>query len=171
MDEMAADIDERILILRTAAGKPSAGVDGEIAVAGIADRAIESREKEQAVHVGFDPGGAQPFERRLLAVEPKGVAVENEEGIVTEKRERLDDAAAGIEQSSPLIGDDDLGRRLAPCPGFDLFGQMVDIDNGAFAMRRAQAVEAIVDDCLAVHLDERLRQAVGERAHPHAEPG
>ena len=74
-----------------------------------------------------------------------------------EQRQRLDDAAAGIEQFVALVGDDDLRRPAAGEMALDLVGEMMDVDHGGLDAGRRQPVEHVIDQRLAADRDQRLR--------------
>ena len=52
---------------------------------------------------------------------------------------------------------------------FDLVGHVVHVHDRGGDVRVGEAVEHVVDQRLAGDLDQRFRQAVGDRAHPRAE--
>ena len=88
-----------------------------------------------------------------------------------EAGQRLDHAAAGVEQVRALVGNDD--ARLAPAGDMvlDLVGEMMDVDDRSLDAGRGQAVEHIVEQRLAADRDQRLGRAIGERPHAHAVAG
>ena len=88
-----------------------------------------------------------------------------------EARQRLDHAAAGIEQVRALVGNDDARRPPAGDMALDLVGEMMDIDDGGLDAGRGQAIEHIVEQRLAADCDEGLGRAIGERTHAHAVAG
>ncbi len=85
--------------------------------------------------------------------------------------QRLDHAAAGVEQARTLVGNDDAGRPPAGEMALDLIGEMMDVDDGGLDAARGQAIEHVVEQRLAAHRDERLGRAIGERTHANAVPG
>jgi len=50
-------------------------------------------------------------------------------------------------------------------------GEMVHVHDGLLDARGGEAVEHVIDQRLAVHLDHRLGLAVGQRPHARAEAG
>ena len=63
------------------------------------------------------------------------------------------------------------GARRAGKMAFDLVGEIVDVDDGGLDPGRGQPVEHVVEQRLAADGDERLRHALGERAHADAVAG
>ena len=53
----------------------------------------------------------------------------------------------------------------------DLLGQMMDVDHRALDAGLGEPVEHVVDQRLAGDRHQRLRHAIGERAHAQAEAG
>ena len=60
---------------------------------------------------------------------------------------------------------------LAVQMGGDLIAEIVAVDHDPAMRRGADDVERMVEQGFAGHVDERLGAAVGQRAHPRAEPG
>ncbi len=116
-------------------------------------------------------GGEQP-ERIDRAVDPQIVRIDDEEGIGVDQGQRPDQPAAGLQQLIALVGDSDL-KALRPVPEMRLerVGEIMDVDHDLLDARRAEPVEAMVEQRLAGHLDQRLGPGRGQRAHALAEPG
>ena len=85
--------------------------------------------------------------------------------------ERLLDATTGVHQAAALVGN---GHRRSLASGkmrFELIGEMMDIDHRRFDIGSCQRVQAVIDQRLAAHFHQWFRCLVGNRLHPHAEPG
>ena len=135
----------------------------------IADSALGRTEQKQAIHAGLVPGGAQTLEGGTALVDPDRIAVDDEEGFAAQNRQSLDDTAAGIEEFLALIGNDDLGRGVSLRPGFDLIGEVMDIDHDRLAACFAKPRETIFDERHALDGHQRLGLAIGQRLHALAE--
>ncbi len=85
--------------------------------------------------------------------------------------QRLDDAAAGVEQARALVGNDDARRPPSGEVTLDLIGEVMNVDDGGLDADRGQAIEHVVEQRLAADGDERLGRAIGERTHAHAVAG
>ena len=99
------------------------------------------------------------------------VGVDVEERLAAELGQRLDHAAAGVEQLGALVGDHDLRPRARGEMPFDLVGEVMHVDHGALDAGLGQPVEHVVDQRLAGDLHQRLRHRVGDRPHALAEAG
>src|SRR5947207_13775377 len=133
MHEISADISQAFLAMPSPPDDPAFAILEEIALAIIADSALGRTEQKQAIHAGLVPGGAQTLEGGTALVDPDRIAVDDEEGFAAQNRQSLDDTAAGIEEFLALIGNDDLGRGVSLRPGFDLIGEVLDIDHDRLA--------------------------------------
>jgi hypothetical protein len=79
--------------------------------------------------------------------------------------------AAGFEQQFSLIGHSDFNIFHAVLKmRFERARQIVDVHHGLFDARRAQPVEAMVDQRAPGDLDQRLGPGRRQRPHPLAEP-
>ena len=126
---------------------------------------------QENIHSAGVPGKGKAVEIRGRAVDPEGVGIDHKERIPAERRQRPNDAAAGIKQPVALVGDDDLGPRSAGQMSDHLVGQIVHIDHRSGHPRPFQAVQAPIEQGLAGDRDQRLGPVVGQRPHPLAEPG
>jgi hypothetical protein len=168
--EIAAGEHERGDLARGPADEPAFGLEVKVALAAIADGVRRRADQQQPIHVRRPPGLAHPLERRFRPFDPGRIAVEHEERRVAQQRQRLRDAAAGLEQHVAFVRNEDVRRALRLRPFLDLLGQPVDVDDHLLDARPLQAVEGIGDERLAGEFDERLRHRLGERAHAQAEP-
>src|SRR5208282_6848409 len=86
-----------------------AAVGREVEVAGpvVAGNSLGRRQEEEAVHAVLVPALGETEKRVALAVEPERVAVDHVEGSGGQERQRLRDAAAGLEQLG-LVREDDV---------------------------------------------------------------
>ena len=171
-DHLDAGEDVRRDSRSRAAAEPAEAVHVEIALPAMIAGARLRHEQQQRVHPRIVPPAGEEFEAIAGAVDPEIVAVDDEERITVDHRCRLDQPSAGFEQQCALVGDGDgefigLGREM----GFELIGEIVDVDHQLADARGAEPVEDVVDQWLAVELHQRLGMMVGQRAHPLAEAG
>ena len=94
-----------------------------------------------------------------------------EERSVAQLGQRLEHAAAGAEKLAPFIGNDDL--RLPPLRemALDLIGQMMHVDYRTLDLLRGEAVQDVIDECLATDLNERFGHLPVEGPHARPQPG
>ena len=114
----------------------------------------------------------EQLDRVGRAVDPQIVAVEREERIAVDQRRGLDEPAAGLHQQVALVGDHHLKPvRAARQMRFERVGEIMDVDDDLLDARHAQLLEHMVEQRLAVDLDQRLGLGRGQRTHALAQPG
>ena len=143
----------------------------EIAAPGVADAYGGRGEEQQCIHAGRIERFGQPNKVRFDAIDPQRIGVEVEERRSAEKRQRLDHAAAGIEQHAALVGDDDLRLAAPRQVTFDLVGEVVDVDHNRVDAPGRQPVKHMIKERLPTDLDQRLRLGVRQGTHTRAESG
>jgi hypothetical protein len=166
-----AGIDERRHLALAAAAQAAVRGHGEIAAAGIADAARRRREEEQRIHPRRVEALGETNQVGLHAVDPDGVGVEMIERRRAEGGQRLDHAAAGVEQARAFVGNDDARHPPSGKVTLDLIGEVMNVDDGGVDAGRGQAIEHVVEQRLAADSDERLGRAIGERPHANAVAG
>ena len=114
-------------------------------------------------------GGGESLQGAILAVEPEHVAVDDEKD-VAEQRQRLRDAAAGIEQLG-FMGNIDAGVVAAGKLRGDHRCLVMHIDDDPFDPDERQPVDRMIEQGAAVYLDQRFRNAFRHRPQPGPEPG
>ncbi len=95
--------------------------------------------------------------------------------MLAEQRQRLPDAAAGLEQLG-LFGNRDArgvsGAETAFAEmGDDLLGSVMRIDDDRIDAGGDQTIDCMIEKGAAANAHEGLRHAVGDRPHPFAEAG
>jgi hypothetical protein len=107
------------------------GIEMEITGPGIVEGLRMADHQQKRVHPRRVPGIGQSGKDIARPVEPDIVAVEAEERLAVDQRQRLDEAPAGFEQGLAFVRNGD-GRGLAHQDmGFKLVGQIVGIDHRA----------------------------------------
>ncbi len=153
-------------------GQPALGVAVEALGPLEAVAAFAGRQQHGDVHLRGVEGVGQGLERGDLALDPGGVDVGHKDRIGPQQGQGVGDAAAGIQQAGALVGDQDLGAAPAGRQvRLNLVGEVVDVDDRAGHPRRRQAVEHVVDQGAAGHLDQGLGPVVGQGPHAGAEAG
>ena len=107
----------------------------------------------------------------LESLDPERIGVEHEERFIPQIRQRMDDAAARIEQLRPFVGNDDSRRDPSCQMRLDLVGEIMDIDDRRLNVGACQGVQRVIDQCLAANPHQRLGYALGDRPHPLAKAG
>jgi hypothetical protein len=106
------------------------------------------------------------------AVDPEIVAVDDEEAVILDQRQRLDEPAAGFEEKGALVGDRDVDvLHLVREMRLQRVGKIMDVDHRALDPGGAKPIEDMIEQRLAGDFDERLGARRGERPHALAEPG
>ena len=95
----------------------------------------------------------------------------NQEEAGSEPWKRLFHAAAGIEQFAALIGNLDGGTAPTLEVRLDQIGLVVHVDDCTLDAGFAMTVEDVIDEGLAVQLNERLGERVVGGRHARAEAG
>ena len=85
--------------------------------------------------------------------------------------QRFPDAAAGAEQQSALIGNDNARQGPARKVLRHLVGEVMHVDDGFFDAGVGETIEHMVNERFARDPHQRLRHRVGQRAHACAESG
>src|SRR3546814_64819 len=98
MEDLDAGVDEGRDLPLLPAAQTADGVHQVIPDALVAEGAAGRVQQQQRVHILVVPGGGQALQRRRQAVEPADVAVEDEEGVGAELRQRLRHPAAGLQK-------------------------------------------------------------------------
>ena len=123
-EHRGARIDERRHLALGARAQPPVRRHREIAAPLIADAGRGRREQQQDIHAGRDRTRREPREIRRHALDPERVGIHEEKRRVAEQRQRLDDAAAGIEQFAALVGDHDASAACGPSRCFSIWSAM-----------------------------------------------
>ena len=90
---------------------------------------------------------------------------------LAQQRQRLEHAAAGPEKLVPLVGDHDVWALALREVVLDLVGEVMDVDDGALDSLLGEAIEHVVDQCLAANRDQRLGEAAIEGPHACTQSG
>jgi hypothetical protein len=100
------------------------------------------------------------------------VGVDRGEGSGTEQRQRLRDAARGLERRRfRRIADSHPEARTVAQRRLDLVAEMRVVDHQVAETRDRETLDQTRDERLSTRLEQRLRRGVGQRAHPLAAPG
>src|SRR4029079_8182979 len=118
----------------------------------------------QCIHAGGIERCGEAAEIGLHPVDPDGVGIDVEERLRAKLRQRFDHTTTGAEKLVSLIGNHDLRMLALGEMALDLVSEMVDVDNRALHPLLGEAIEYVVDQCLATDLDQRLGNAAIERA-------
>ena len=116
----------------------------------IADAAFGGRQQQQRVH-GL-AGSKLCASRGRFGVSPSIQSVSEltwKNGALAEQRQRLDHAAAGVEQEAALVGDHDARLFALGEVPFDLVGEVMHVDHRGFDAGGGELVEHMVDQRLA----------------------
>ena len=79
-------------------------------------------------------------------------------------RQRLDHAAAGVEQHV-FLGENDLRCRAVFEVIDDQIAEIVNVHHDPLDSRRNDMIEAVIDEGGSLHADQRLRRLVADRPH------
>ena len=134
----------------------------------VTDARVAPREQEKSLHALLIPRGHQHFQVGVRALAPDRIGVVNDEGFAPDMRQSFANPAARFENALPLIGDDNARCYPAPKVGLDLIGEMMDVDDGALDTGLGETVQRMIEKRPSCELNERLGNAVGERAHARA---
>jgi hypothetical protein len=101
------------------------------------------------------------------------VAVDHQEGLGTEQRQRLQDATTGLQRPLGLDRVADRHAVLAAIAehGLDLVAEVGVVDDEVTDTRRGQRFEVVDDQRAAGDRQQRLRRGVGQRPHALAAAG
>ncbi|KZC36830.1 UNVERIFIED_ORG: hypothetical protein RHOFW104R5_25530 [Rhodanobacter sp. FW104-R5] len=141
----------------------SLSIQLEIA-AGMVCGVVHHQQVRQAGRLGGQGG--------IVGVAPH-VAADHQERLRSQQRQRVEHAAAGFQRQRPLVGVADAqapARAVAQRVG-KLFGEVRGVDHHVVHAGRGQLFQVPRDQRLAPHRQQRLRRAVGQRAHAFAQAG
>ena len=110
-----------------AAGEAAFLVHGEVAPALIAHRMHGGGEQQQDIHAVGIELFRHVNEVLRHALDPETVGIQHVERRLAQMRQRLDDAAAGLQQLRPFIRDDDVERLALADMKFDEIGNVVTL--------------------------------------------
>ena len=126
--------------------------------------------QQQGVHHRIVPLRGQQADRVGRAVDPQIVAVDAQERLVAQQRQRAREPPARFHQLIALVRDHDVEiARARRQMRLDRVRQIMDVDHDAAHTGRAQPVEHMIEKRLAGHLDQRLGACGGERPHALAQ--
>ena len=102
----------------------SVGRHVEIALPAMAVRPGERHDEQQRVHRRLVPAVAEQADRVDRPIDPEIVAVDRDKAIVADQRQRLGDAAAGLQQFAALVRDQDIEPFGASEMSLDRIGEV-----------------------------------------------
>jgi hypothetical protein len=167
-EQSRARIDERHDFAFGAAQQPSVGLHGKIPATCITNAARDWRKQQQSIHALNIEITGQPVEIGVNPIEPDAVGIDMKKRRIAELAETPDDAATGTEQLLAFVGNDDPRARAPGKVAFDFIGEMVHVHDGALDPCYRELVEHVIDQRRSAHLDQRLRNFLGQRAHAFA---
>ena len=111
------------------------------------------------------------LERAQRKVRPD-VAVQDQERLLAEQRQRRIDAAAGAERfrSFRAVADRDAARRAVAERLADPVAEPGQVDHDFANAEIDERGEVVLDEAVAADLEQRFRQFLGQRAHALAAP-
>ena len=115
------------------------------------------------------PAFLHAVERVAHALDPDGIGIKHEERLALEIGQRFHDAAAGAQQLVILFRDADFNILALREMCLEHVGFVVRVDDSHRHAGRDEAVERVVDQCLARNLHQRLGAVIGQRPHPRAQ--
>ena len=131
--------------------------------------AFERHDQHQHVHPRAVPGPGHVNQRIAAFVDPPVIGIDAQKRIGADQRQRLDQPAAGIAQQFALIRNGHLEiAGMGGKVGFNLIGQVVDIDHDSPDPGFTQLIEHVIDQRRSRHFDQRLGAVGGQRHHPRA---
>ena len=152
MKNLDAGVDEGRHLLRLAESDPAELIHGEIAQPFIAHGAHGGLYQQESVHAGAVPDGGEPAQGFAVAAAPDDLGIDDVKGIRPQQWQGMGDAAACIENRI-LAGNTDRRARSAGQMALDLIAKIMRVHHGALDAHIGQAIEGVIDERLACHLD------------------
>ena len=95
----------------------------------------------------------------MRPLDPEGIGVEAQDRVAGDQRQHLLQAAAGLEQSLPLVRDDHLRAAPPAQMRLDEVGEVMDVDDRRPDPGLLDPVEGVVEERAAADGDQGLRQS------------
>ncbi len=150
--------------------QPAGAIHVEIAHPAVVASTGLRHKKQQCVHRLIVPMGSKQFQRVASTVDPEVIAVDGQERIAVDQRQRALEASASLKQQAAFVRDRDLQTvGMSAQVRLQRVCQVVDVDHDPLHPRRAEPVQDMIKQRLAGDLDQRLGPGRSQRPHPLAE--
>ena len=177
LGDVKADIEVWRGLARRLEPHTPVGVAEDVAGIGAVGGVVETdglgggRKQQADVHLRRIEGARDRVERGGAVLDPRRVDIADPDRAFAQQRDRLLQAAAGLQRFGALVGDQDARGLARRQMRFELVGEGMNIDHGGLDPRIDQTVKRVVDQGAAGNHDQGLGPVVGQGPHAHAEAG